>query len=173
VEWVASQHVDLGIGLLAMDHPGVRFEHFLRIDGVCVLPPGHRLAARQVIDARDLREEPFISLGTEDRSRFLVDQAFERRDVRRNIVIEAQQSEAACAFVASGAGVSVVEPFSASEFDRSDLVVRRFRPAVSFDMWLLFPLYRKESLLVKGFLELLAQEIPVVVQRLLRNAGSR
>lgn len=173
VEWVASQHVEIGIGLLAMDHPGVRFEHFLRVEGVCALPPGHRLTARKVINARDLQGEPFISLGTEDRSRFLVDQAFENRGVHRNIIIEAQQSEAACSFVASGAGVSIVEPFSASEFDRSALVLRRFRPTVFFDLWLLFPAYRQQSRLAKCFLELLAREVPKIVDRVLRTATPR
>lgn len=108
VEWVAAQQVDIGIGLVTLDRVGVRFEPPGSFEGVCVLPPSHRLAAHKVVHARDLHGERFVALGVEDRSRFKVDCAFEGTSIRREILIEAQQSEAACAFVAAGAGVSIV-----------------------------------------------------------------
>jgi DNA-binding transcriptional LysR family regulator len=159
VEWVASEQVDVGIGLMTLDRVGVAFEPVGRFEGVCVVPAGHRLARRKTVHARDLHGEPFIALGVEDRSRFKVDQAFEGTPIRRDILIEAQQSEAACAFVAEGAGVSIVEPFSAMGFDPSQLVARRFRPAVWFDMWFILPTSRPRSRLTEEFLTFFRRSI--------------
>jgi DNA-binding transcriptional LysR family regulator len=151
VDWVAAQQADVGIGLMNSDSAGVACEPVGSFDGVCVLPPGHRLAEKTVVRAGDLDGESFISLGMEDRSRFRVDQAFERSPARRRLAIEAHQSEAACAFVAAGAGVAVVEPFSAAGFDRRQIVVKRFRPVVTFDMWLIFPAHRPRSKITDAF----------------------
>lgn len=151
IDRVAAQQADIGIGLMASDRPDVTCEFIGGFDGVCVLPPGHRLARKRVINAADLAGENFISLGMEDRSRFRVEQAFERLAARPRLGIEAHQSEAACAFVAAGAGVSIVEPFSASGFGHQDLVVKPFRPKVTFDVWLIFPAHRPRSQMCDAF----------------------
>ena len=168
VEWVAAQQADIGIGLVTLDRVGVRFEPLGSFEGVCVLPPGHRLAARKVVHARDLHGERFVALGVEDRSRFKVDRAFEGTSIRREILIEAQQSESACAFVAAGAGVSIVEPFSAMEFDPAQLATRSFRPAVWFDMWLIVPTHRPRSRLADEFVAFFRREIQHYRQRPLK-----
>lgn len=151
VDWVAAQQVDLGVGLMSVDHPAVEYVPVGEFDGVCVIHPGHRLAAKQALRARDLEGERFISLGAEDRSRYLVDEIFERERVGRIVVAQAHQSEAACAFAAAGAGVTIVEPFSAAGFSESEIAVRPFRPRVRFKMWLLFPRHRPRSRLTEAF----------------------
>jgi DNA-binding transcriptional LysR family regulator len=177
VEWVAANQVDLGIGLLLLEHPGIEYQSAGSVDGVCVLHPCHPLARRKVIRAGDLDDVPFISLGAEDRSRFRIDQAFEGRRVRRRITIEAQQSEAACTFACEGAGIAIVEPFSASEFATDRLVVRPFRPRVQFDIWLMTPTQRPRSLILESFIKLFQLSIASVVSsvgaRLLKKSRSR
>lgn len=159
VDWIATQRADLGLGLITADVPGVQFEPLGSFAGVCVMRPDHRLARKPVVEAGDLHGESFIALGVEDRSRFRVDQAFEGLQIRRNIIIESQQSEAACAFAAAGAGVSIVEPFSASEFRQDELAVRPFHPMVQFDMWLLIPSYRPRANMTDAFVHSLRQAI--------------
>ena len=163
VDWVAANQVDLGIGLLLPDHPGIDFQSAGSVDGVCVLHPRHPLARKKVIHANDLDGLPFISLGTEDRSRYRIDQAFEGLKVKRRTAIEAQQSEAACTFASEGAGIAIVEPFSASEFMPNQLAVRAFRPRVRFDLWLMTPTQRPRSLIVEAFIELFGHSISSIV----------
>lgn len=165
VEWVAANQIDLGIGLLLLQHPGIEYQSAGSVDAVCVLSPRHPLARRKVIRASDLNDLPFISLGAADRSRFRIDQAFEGRDVRRRIAIEAQQSEAACTFASEGAGIAVVEPFSASEFTPDQLAVRPFRPRVRFDLWLMTPVQRPRSLILESFISLFRHSIASMVSR--------
>jgi DNA-binding transcriptional LysR family regulator len=165
VELVAADRVDLGIGLMLPENPGVHAVSAGSVEAVCVLAPTHRLARRKLIRAADLHGEPFISLGTEDQSRFRIDQAFEGSGIQRRIAVEAQQSEAACTFASEGAGISIVDPFSASEFSPAQLAIRPFRPRVSFDLWLMTPVYRQRSRIVDAFAELFRRSIPSIVRR--------
>lgn len=152
IDWVAANNVDIGIGLLSGEHPGVTSEELFRMSGVCAVPRKHHLSKLKSVHARDLVREPFISLGRDDRSRFGVDKVFDNLGITRRIQIETEQSEAACAFVAYGAGVSVVDPFSTYEFDEREIAVLPFKPRVEFRLWALFPSSRPPSRLARDFL---------------------
>lgn len=138
-EMAAGQQIDLGFSLLPVEHPAVECVSACRFDLVCALPRGHRLARRKVVRAADLRHEPFISLGTADRSRAVVDEAFGTRHPRTHMQIEAPMAETACSFVANGLGVSLVPPFVAHGF-ADNLVTRPFQPVVKMQIWQLVPL---------------------------------
>ena len=77
VELVAANRVDLGIGLLMTEHPGIDYRTCRSRRRRVRDEPQSPLARRKIIRATDLTDEPFISLGAEDRSRFRVDKAFE------------------------------------------------------------------------------------------------
>ena len=165
IDWVAASQVDFGIGLLPAEQTAVTSQHLLSLPAVCVLPPWHRLACKQTIHATDLAGEAFISLGREDRSRFGVDKVFDDLGVVRHIRIEAEQSESACTFVACGAGVSIVDPFSAFDFDPAEICVRPFQPQVDFNLWLLTPADKKQLRLVADFLDVFHEEVRELVER--------
>ncbi|WP_246104920.1 LysR substrate-binding domain-containing protein [Rhodoligotrophos appendicifer] len=159
VDWIAAQRADIGIGLMTVEVADIEFQPLGSFDGVCVLPPGHPLTAKDVVHVHDLDGVPFIEIGADDRSRARVDRAFEGVRIHRNNIIEAQQSEAACAFVAAGAGVSVVEPFSASGFRDDEIVVRPFRPRVTFDLWLMLPTLRPRAQMTDVFVSTLRESL--------------
>lgn len=159
LELVGSNQVDLGVGLLSAHHAGVELMPAGGYPGVCVMHPQHPLARKSRISAADLDDVPFISLGSEDRSRHLVDHAFEQYPIRRNIVAEAYQAEAACALAAAGLGVAIVEPFSASGFSAKELAVRPFKPTVMFTMWFMVPSARPRSRLLEAFMSLLLDAV--------------
>lgn len=139
VELAIAQQIDIGFGLLPVDHPLVDCRKLCEFELVCALPAGHALTRRRLIRPGDLKDVPFISLGREDRSRFVVDEAFHGRALRTHMQIEAQMAEAACSFVASGLGVALVPPFAAEEFMSHGLEARRFRPAIRMTVWQLLP----------------------------------
>jgi DNA-binding transcriptional LysR family regulator len=113
VELVASGQFDLGYAMtpIARDR-GLRAEISL-VDCVCILPPAHRLRHRRQIGARDLANEPFISLSSGNATRLKVDAMFKNENIERRLDIEATWSAAVVGFVAKGMGVSIVDPFSA------------------------------------------------------------
>lgn len=169
VDWLTAQKSDLGIGLLAIDTPGVRFVRIMQVEGVCVIPVAHELNSRKVITPHDLSNLPFIGLYTEARTTFAVNQFFESQGIRPNIVIETQSSETACQFVAQGAGVSIVDPFSTFGFHEDEISIRQISPSVMFDVWLMFPTFRPTSLITKSFVAFLSEEL----QQLLKNRSLR
>ncbi|WP_160886602.1 LysR substrate-binding domain-containing protein [Microvirga makkahensis] len=152
VDRVASQGVDLGFGMTVSDRPGVQFEKLCSMEAVCVLPPGHRLAERATVDARDLEGERFVSLVEEDRAQVKIDQAFADRDVERNIILKAQLTEACCSFVSAGVGVAIVDPLSTVGFGPDELVVKPFLPTVVQDIWIITPSFRETSLGAKALI---------------------
>ena len=159
VELVASDRVEVGIGLMTLEHPGIAVESLGTLEAVCVMSPDDPLARHEVVEAAHLGGRPFVSLGAEDQSRYRIDAAFVGTKVHRDIVIEAHQSEAACAFAAQGAGIAIVEPFSASGFHPDELVVRRFRPTILFDLWAMTPVHRQRSQLSLDFVEFFRRQL--------------
>ncbi|WP_158970126.1 LysR family transcriptional regulator [Chachezhania sediminis] len=108
VEWRVSQNFDFG--LTTSEPPNPSFERLIvrRDDVCCVLPLGHRLADRDIIRARDLAGESFISYVSSSRFRFEVDEFFEAEGVERITRHETRTTDAICRLVARGLGVSVV-----------------------------------------------------------------
>lgn len=151
IESLARQQLDLGIVAAGLDHAGVETEFFCRVEAVCVLPNDHRLANKEVIVPSDLEGEPFVSLTMLDRIRARIDHPFEEAGVRRILRIDTPMAGSACAFVAKGAGVTIVDPFSALEFHSDRIVIKPFQPAIFFDFVVAYPLHAQRAHLVEDF----------------------
>jgi DNA-binding transcriptional LysR family regulator len=164
IDAVAAQHVDIGLSILPGDRPEVESTHLHRLRGVCILPVAHPLAGREVIHARDLTNQNFISLGPQDHSRFMIDRIFDELKVPRRTQIEAGQSETTFSFVAANAGVAVVDPISVyNNNDDKRIAVSRFEPAVEFDIWLIRPKAARPFNLVDKFVAFALDELAVFV----------
>lgn len=163
-DWTITQQVDVGITLTPVDHPAVKVELLDRLSAVCILPIGHPLVAKQALTVEDLRSETFVSLGREDRARFIIDGAFERADVERRMQIDTNLSESACCFVAEGAGVSIVDALTAAVFEPGRIAVRPIQPRITFDVYLLSPSSRPRSLLAEAFLQALREGLATILQ---------
>jgi DNA-binding transcriptional LysR family regulator len=151
VELARSQQIDVAISLLPTDDPAVSCETLYRSRWTCVLPPGHRLAGRASISPRDLEGEPFISLGEEDRTRGLIDRAFEETGVERVLRTSTQLGMAACEFVRLGAGVTLVDPVTAYASVNADLAKAPFDHPSAFELHLLAPAGRTPGAVRDGF----------------------
>ncbi|MCL4746028.1 MAG: LysR family transcriptional regulator [Burkholderiaceae bacterium] len=151
IDWTADGQADLGIAAVLAPRPGVHVEPLGKLSAVCALPVNHRLAQRDVIHARDLRDEAFISLADVDRSRSRIEAAFEPDAVERDIRLTTPQSTLALALVANGVGASVIDDAAASLADPAKVAIRRFVPAVSFDIYLYHPANREPSQLYERF----------------------
>ncbi len=169
LELIASQQIDIGFAATQSSHPAVDVSPLLETSLCCVLPMNHRLANRDVIRVEDLNDEPFITLGPEVGVRYQISRVFENHGVRRQIVIEAQLTSCACAFVREGAGVALVEPIGALEYTDKGVVAKPFLPSIRYTYHLLKPRHRPASRLLEPFLTRLQQELDTYP---LLNAGS-
>lgn len=107
----------------------------------------------------DLRRRPagerFISFGSEGRIQGVVDEVFDSLGIRRRIVGRVFNSATACSLIAQGLGIAIVDPFSAADFLGRGIVVRPFRPVVSYHFKLLYPRSRERSKLLNAFVPVL------------------
>lgn len=139
VDWVLNNQCDIGFAEVPIAHSGLPMRRLPALPRVAVLPVGHRLAAKEVLEPRDFEGETFVSLSAGSTSRHLIDRAFHRDDVRRVLRVETALSEIMCGMVSSGLGVSICDPFTAEEFSTRGIVVRRFVPQIDFEFAAVFP----------------------------------
>ena len=153
LEWVGTQQCDLGFIGMRLEDPAVTIlplaTGYLRL----MMQPSHPLARKQVVDIQDLEDQPFVSLGQLQDVRPIIDQAFHAAGVKRRRRIETQLSSVACELVKAGAGVSLIDPVTASFYSKQGLVSKPFLPAIDFHYSAVLPAYRPPARLAMEFLE--------------------
>src|SRR4051812_28305026 len=150
---VVTEQCDVGFAAAPIEHAAVGHRKMPPVNYVAVVPEGHRLARRRVLRPRDFASEPFIALGPTTPSRFRVDDVFARHGATRSIRVETPLSEIACALVASGVGLSIVDPFTAREYSTRGVVTCAFEPALEFHVAALYPAHRAPSPVAREFIE--------------------
>ncbi len=152
---LSSQQFDLGFAALDSDHPAVQRQALFTAPMLAVLPPGHELLEKTVLAPSDFHQRPFVALGAEIGTRSETDAFLLEGKARPRIVAEAQLSASICELVAAGAGVSIVEPVTATYFGAAGrIVVRPLKPAQPFRYDLLLPATRQPSRVAGRFLSL-------------------
>lgn len=98
------------------------------INAVVALPAGHPLTRKSCITPADLAGQSII--GIEEGTIFAkrVDVALDGIDT--TLLIKTQLSHTACSMVLEGAGVVIIDPYSACEFRARGLEVRPFSPEI-------------------------------------------
>ncbi len=158
LEWIIGQQYDCGITDGFTGHPAT--ESFdLAIRTVCILPPGHPLAAREFIEPGDLTGEKIIHSRRDSRFFRRISQAFSEAGVTLNSWIEVRQFTTACLIVSQGSGASIVSALDAEEYRGSGMVIRPFRPEIHHRLSVLRPVAGTRSLLALDFLEAFIQSL--------------
>jgi DNA-binding transcriptional LysR family regulator len=114
-------------------------------DEVCVLPEGHPLCDRQVIEPEDFEGECFVSLASDDLYRQRYDRVFDQARVVRQLRIETTTAEAVCALVKNRVGISLVNPITARSYREQGVAVRPFSRSIPFVIGIFRPLGRQLS----------------------------
>ena len=156
---MAAQRFDLGLSeQQTHSSEGTQRVPVLTLDEVCVLPAGHPLLERRVLQAADFEDQDFISLSAEDPYRLQLDALFAAAGVHRRLRVETHSAVAVCAMVQQGLGLAIVNPLTALALAGPGLQLRRFSMSVPFQVSALLPLYRPAQPLAQSFLQaLLAQ----------------
>lgn len=154
---VGSRYCDLGLVSFLPPAAVTEAQPIAQLAGCCVVPPGHRLAEREVITPADLAGESFISMSHGDGLRAAVDAAFAADD-ERVMHFETPYGATICKLVGLGLGVGIVNPLVAREH-AAEVVVRPFHPQIPFVSYLLLARNRPVNVLVDRFTERMVQVI--------------
>lgn len=141
---LTEQRHDLGLTERREAPVACTLHTLLQADEVCVLPPGHPLAARAVLHPADFSGLPYVSLAATDPYRQQVDAVFATAGVVRQLRVETASAVSVCALVRQGLGLSIVNPLTARELVASGLVVRPFAVSIPFHVALVQPALRAE-----------------------------
>jgi DNA-binding transcriptional LysR family regulator len=128
-----SRMHDIGICELPIDPSGLNVTRY-RMRCAAILPKGHALSAHDVITPQLLSGVPFIGMSREWSVYHLVANVFAEARAHLNVIATSEQFAIICNLVAHGAGVSIVDPATATQFGGSDLVVRPFEPVVPYEI---------------------------------------
>jgi len=153
MEWVASGFCDVGFAQSPLDFPNIEVELLTPVPGAAVIPAGHRLAEKAVLEPPDFADEPFVLLEQSTPMRYHTDAIFSAARISRISRVETPLSMIACSLVAAGAGLSIVDPFTAAEYDGRGVVMRPFRPAIYYDVGVVWGAGRLRSTLAIDFVE--------------------
>ncbi|WP_407309471.1 LysR substrate-binding domain-containing protein [Pseudomonas sp. nanlin1] len=121
---VLDQHADLGVVIMPMEHPNLEVTGLCKGRMVCVVPYNHPLSRRSTLHLKDLRGSPLISYDRATPFGTIVSAMYEAADEPMTVAIEVGSPQNACALVQSGAGVALVDEFSARSWGQGAFVVR-------------------------------------------------
>ncbi|MFS0729106.1 LysR family transcriptional regulator [Curtobacterium sp. 1P10AnD] len=108
VQDLVAGRVDLAYSGLPNPPGGIVVEPLRELPFRVFTAPDHRLAGRASVSLAELADEPFVDTAHGFGNRVILDQAFERRGIRRRIVAEMNDMPAVVRFAAAGLGVGVV-----------------------------------------------------------------
>ncbi|RON47943.1 LysR family transcriptional regulator [Pseudomonas frederiksbergensis] len=162
-ESLVTQQHDLGLIEVHQVPRGTRGELLFSADLVCVLPPGHPLAAKTVLSLEDFHQIDFINLASLDIYRQTLDEHFRQAQVNRRTVIETGNAASVCAMVRQGLGVAIINPLTALAEAGRDLVIRSLNLSVPYRVMLIRPNHRPASVSVDAFCEVLREEAQLSV----------
>ncbi|EEE35881.1 transcriptional regulator, LysR family [Rhodobacteraceae bacterium KLH11] len=108
VEWLVSQNFDFGITSNIPSNPSFDSLILSDDDVYCVIPKGHRLEKKTIIQARDLEDESFVSYMSSSRFRFEIDRFFSAKSVPRSMKYETRTTDGICRLVSRNLGVSII-----------------------------------------------------------------
>ena len=162
---VAHGQCDLGFAEASLEHAAVLKEDMPVAPMVAVLPQAHRLGRKARLRPVDFEGESFISLGHSTLSRFRIDRVFAEHGVTRIMRIETPLSEIACSLAGAGAGVSLCEPFTATEYATRGIVARPFEPRIDFEFAALTVAQRSVPPVAREFIDAFRAHVAAFVSR--------
>ena len=163
---IATQEYDVGLadfGFGVADDSRLTHHEIVNFQGLCALPVGDPLGAKDVITAADLNGRP---MAVPDRSHPIHTQiraAFDKMGAQFNFRFEAQFFLPTFTYVEQGLACAIIDPFSAESYQLYQkgtprMVFRPFKPAVEIVITIMSPAHRPLSNIARGFLHELTKE---------------
>ncbi len=132
VERLQDLKADLALTLSFPPLAGIEIEPLFEAGVLCAMPAGHRLAAKPVLELKDLHGEDCIGwMPSGPLTPVEEEQMLEKAGVQPRYVLRTHTSHTRYALVAQGLGLSLVEPFGASLWQAHGVVTRPIADASS------------------------------------------
>lgn len=151
IDAVAIGAADIGLCLGLDDHPGVTVQKLRTDRMVALMRADHPLARLSVVGPADMGSAGLIGLDRASRLGAMLQQAFAMARVAYTPQVEVRYCHTAAVLAHSGAGVAVVDSYTAAFLPNMDLVARPFDPPISVPACLLTRPGRPQPVLAADF----------------------
>jgi DNA-binding transcriptional LysR family regulator len=171
IESVAAGTADFGLatGLEPQLDSIFRMVPIATIEMVCIVPHDHPLADREGVSPGDLRAFPLIGLESSARLSPLVRSAYRAAGEPYNPSIESHYCETLCLLVEAGAGIAIVDRFSAIARSATEkLKILKFHPSIAVEAWAIFP----KSGTTPRLAEVLLEEVQLSTRNLIAGSSA-
>jgi len=123
-DWINRRDFDIAVVGLPVDRPEVRSHPLPPVEAVAVIPRKHPLARQRQVRLEDVLAGPLIAHRTGPLLRSELDRALAGHGLSPAPVVEASSGWLVCAMVAAGAGLAVMDPFTAQARMGPELIFR-------------------------------------------------
>ncbi len=130
IDLVSNGRCDIGFVDLPFEHARIQRHELASVAAVAAVPRSHALADRPVLTPADFSAQPFISIARATQLRTRIDAFFLTQGVHRQLGQETPLSLVACSLVAAGAGLAIVDPFTADAVAEPGVCFKRLEPRI-------------------------------------------
>jgi DNA-binding transcriptional LysR family regulator len=142
----------LGVTLAFPEVSGVAQELLLEAPHICAMHSSHPLAQRDTVTAEDFAGEDVLAILPSGLVNWnSVEQMLKSSGVRYHKGIGIQNSHTGYSLVAANLAIALIEPFAAKTWLNNGVVVRPFRPKVTFRYVIAYPLLLQRTEPVMAF----------------------
>ncbi len=155
-----NHETDIGFLNQMVDMPGLIQQPLIEATFICALPPGHKLANEPEIDVQMLDGENLIMLESEGGLTWLPHLEMLRQSgITYKTTLSTQRSLTAYSLVLEGAGIGILEPFSARHWQSQGVVIKPFKPRMSYPFVIAFSEAKPHSELAGKFIAEVRQHL--------------
>ena len=160
-EMVSDHIIEIGVTEGPVAHDNLHSEVF-SYPCYCVIPENHILATKKIIHPEDLHEQPLITLGQGHMTYHRLREIFTKRNCVWNDRCQARLFSAALVFAREGLGIALVDPFTIVAQNLKKVVIKQFKPTVSYDLIIIWAKDKPISLIGNEFINHLRDEMTAV-----------
>jgi DNA-binding transcriptional LysR family regulator len=156
---------DIGMTVLPVDHPNLEVIPVGNCELVCILPPGHPVAAKERVEADDFAGHSLITYDAASHFGMLVNSVLDRAGQRPQRVIEVGSPQNACALVQAGAGIALVDEFSVKSWPNASFQSRRVVNSPRLEANLIHQKFEPLSQLTRSFMDSVREQMAALQGR--------
>lgn len=150
---LVRQEADIAISTLEIEHALLTSERLGSWGMVCVYPAGHAFESYRTVPVRELLTQKLIGFASDTPQGRLLAEWSSAHATLPQPRIEVRSGQAACALVASGAGVSIVDELTARAWQGGRISHRPLSRAPSFSAYAVRHIHFPPSTLAQAFVE--------------------
>ncbi|MCS2608365.1 LysR substrate-binding domain-containing protein [Halomonas dongshanensis] len=163
-EEMIAQRFDIGITTDTRPDPRYQSRYY-RLPGICLIPRGHPLSAKTVIDIQDLENETLICGEPDEQSRRLITQKLDEHGVKPGKIWTVSLGEMAARLVANGTGLSILSSVAALDARRAEIEVRPLSFSIDYTLQIILPLEKHAEPMVVDINNVLIELIEAKIEQ--------